>query len=73
MEEYSRIIIERYWTQHPNSQKAKRLMRLVTMSYDPGASGNDADAIYLEGVIRREKDPELKEALKDLDDYLFGW
>ena len=33
----------------------------------------DADAIYLEGVIRREKDPELKEALKDLDDYLFGW
>ena len=73
MEEYSRIIIERYCQAHGNTQKAKKLSKLVEMSYDLGAEGTDADALYLENTIQREKDPELKEALQDLDDFLFGW
>ena len=73
MEEYLRIIIEQYCRKHPGTQKAKKLSRLVEMSYDIAAEGTDADAIYLENAIQREKDPELKEALQDLDDFLFGW
>ena len=41
------------------------------MSYDLSAAGTDADSIYLEGAIRREKDPKLREALIELDDFLF--
>lgn len=72
MEEYSRIVIEEYCDTH-NTKKAKILERLVKMSYDLSAEGTDEEAIYLEELIRREKDPELKEALIDLDDFLFGY
>lgn len=56
-----------------NTQKSARLFRLVQMSYDLSAEGSDADVCYLESVISRERNPELKQALQDLDDYLFGW
>ena len=56
-----------------NTRKSARLFRLVQMSYDLSAEGSDADACYLECVISRERNPELKQALQDLDDYLFGW
>ena len=68
--EYARMIIEEYCYTH-NTKKSKRLYELVQMSYDLSAEGTDADAIYLEGVINREKDPKLKEALIELDDFLF--
>ena len=42
-------------------------------SYDLAAEGTDNDAIYLERAISREKDPELRKALEDLDDFLFGY
>lgn len=42
----------------------------MELSYDLAAEGNDA--IYLERAISREKDPELRKALEDLDDFLFG-
>ena len=73
MEEYSRITIEQYCREHGNTQKAKKLQRLVSHSYDPAYTGTDVEALWLEGAIRREKNPELKEAMQDLDDYLFGW
>ena len=72
MQEYSRILIERYCMEH-NSVKSRRLQKLVEMSYDLSAVGTDADAIFLEKVIEQEKDSELKEAFEDLDDYLFNW
>lgn len=56
-----------------NSAKSRRLRKLVEMSYDPGAMGTDSDADFLEKAISQEKDPELKEALEDLNDYLFNW
>ena len=72
MPEYSRILIEEYCMKH-NSAKSRRLRKLVEMSYDLAAEGTDSDAIFLEKAIAQEKDPELKEALQDLDDFLFGW
>ena len=68
MDEYSRIVIEKYCMTH-NSAKSRRLQALVDLSYDPTAEGTDNDAIYLERAISREKDPELRKAL---DDFLFG-
>ena len=71
MNEYSRIVIEDYCMTH-NSAKSRRLQALVELSYDPAAEGTDNDAIYLERAISREMDPELRKALEDLDDFLFG-
>ena len=72
MEEISRIIIEEYCTTH-NSTKSKRLGKLVEMTYDFYADPSDADAIFLEKVIQQEKDTELKEALEDMDEFLFRY
>lgn len=72
MREYSRILIEEYCMEH-DSAKSRRLQKLVELSYDVAAEGTDADATFLERAIAQEKDPELKEALRDLDDFLFGW
>lgn len=72
MEEYSRIVIQRYCDTH-NTVKSRRLRKLLELSYDPGAEYTDADAIYLANAINREKDDELAEAMQDLDDYLCGW
>ena len=49
------------------------MQALVDLSYDLAAEGTDNDAIYLERAISREKDPELRKALEDLDDFLFGY
>ena len=70
--EHARMIIEEYCYTH-NTKKSARLCKLVLMSYDLSAAGTDADSIYLEGAIRREKDLKLKETLIELDDFLFGW
>lgn len=70
MNEYSRILIEQYCMEH-NSRKSRRLARLVNMSYDIEAVASDSDAVFLEAVIEQEQNPELKEALQDLSDFLF--
>ena len=72
MREYSRILIEEYCLGH-DSAKSRRLEKLVKMSYDLSAVGTDSDAIFLEKAIAQEKNPELKETLQDLDEYLFNW
>ena len=72
VDEYSRNIIEKYCRSH-DSAKSRRLSRLVEMSYDLGAVGSDADALWLEKMIDRETDEELRNAMKDLDEELFGW
>ena len=72
MHEYSRILIEEYCFTR-TTKKAEILSRLVEMSYDLSAEDADADAIDLERLIQRERNPELKEALIDLDDFLFNY
>lgn len=72
MEEYSRILIEEYCWSH-DTAKSRRLQKLVELSYDITAEGSEADAIFLERTIQREKDPELRRALEDLDDFLYRY
>ena len=72
MNEMSRIVLEEYCMSH-SSAKSRRLQSLVEMSYDLSAVGTDDDAVFLERTIQREKDPELRAALQDLDSFLFGW
>lgn len=72
MQELSRIIIENYCLTH-SSAKSRRLKRLVELSYNLSAEASDADAIFLEKLIDSEEDPEMKEALEDLNDYLFNY
>lgn len=71
MEEYSRILIEEYCREH-NSKKSKRLNKLVRLSYDVWAEASDSDAIFLEQAIQQESDEELRQALVELDEFLFG-
>ena len=42
------------------------------MSYDLSCEPSDSDAIELEKIIEDERDPELREALEELDEFLFG-
>ena len=72
MDEYSRIVIEQYCATH-KSAKSRRIAKSVEMSYDVAAVGTDTDVLFLEKVINSEQNEELKEALKDLDQYLFEW
>lgn len=73
MDEYSRILIEKYCREHPRTKKAQILSSLVEMSYDLACEPSDSEAIELEKIIAREHDPELREALEELDEFLFGW
>ena len=72
MQEYSRILIEEYCMTH-NSAKSRRLQKLVKLSYDIYSEGSEGDAIFLEKAIDQETNEELREALQDLDDFLFGY
>ena len=42
------------------------------MSYDLACEPSDADAIELEKIIEDERDSELRDALEELDEFLFG-
>ena len=60
MQEYSRILIERYCMEH-NSAKSRRLRKLVEMSYDlsaVGASGRNLGRLC--GMFPFEMIDELK-------------
>ena len=72
MQEYSRILIEEYCMNH-TSAKSKRLQKLVNESYDLNAEYTDADGLFMEKIIEQEKDSKLKDAFKDLNDFMFGW
>ncbi|MCD7833065.1 MAG: hypothetical protein LUH00_03595 [Lachnospiraceae bacterium] len=70
MEEYSRIVIEEYCMTH-RSKRRDYIWYLLGLSYSLEALPTDEDALFLEKAIKNEKTSELKEALQDLDDYLF--
>lgn len=71
MNEYSRILIEEYCRTHPKTEKAKFLWELLELSYTMECEPEDWEGIQLERYIAQEKNPELKEALIDLDEFLF--
>ena len=72
MREYSRILIEEYCMSHKYTKKSAFLWDLVDLSYTMECEPDEWEAIQLEQYISREKNPELKEALIDLDEFLFG-
>ena len=71
MEEISRILIEEYCREHPKTKKCAFLWKMVQMSYDLASEPGDWEAIQLDRYIAQEKNPKLKEALEDLEDFLF--
>ena len=72
MQEYSRILIEQYCMTHRNTKKSKFLWDLVDLSYSTECEAEDWEALQLQRYINQEKNPELREALEDLDEFLFG-
>lgn len=71
MNEYSRIILEEYCMAHSNTKKSKFIRELVEMSYDVCCMPEDWQAVQLEEYIERERNPQIREALDDLDEFLF--
>ena len=72
MDEMSRMIIEEY-CMFRNTKKAQFLKRLVEKSYDYSYQLSDSEAMYLGQLISREKDSELRKALRDLDNFMTGY
>jgi hypothetical protein len=71
MEEYSRIVIEEYCRNHPRTKKSVFLWDLLELSYTMECESEDWEGIRLERYISREKNPELRVALEDLNEFLF--
>ena len=72
MQEYSRILIEQYCRTHKNPKKSKFLWNLVELSYDMECEPEEWEALQLERYINQERNPQLREELEDLDEFLFG-
>ena len=72
MNEYSRILIEQYCRTHRRTKKSSFLSNLLKLSYIMDCEVGDCEALELAQYIDREKDPELRDALVDLDEFLFG-
>ena len=71
MQEYSRILIEEYCMTHIKTKKSKFLWDMVQLSYSMECETEEWEAIQLEKYINAEKNPELKNALIDLNEFLF--
>ena len=71
MQEYSRILIEEYCMTHTKTKKSKFLWDMVQLSYSMECEPEEWEAIQLEKFINAEKNPELKNALIDLNEFLF--
>ena len=73
MPEYSRILIEEYCMSHSKTKKATFLWDMVQKSYGIAYEPEDCELLYLEELISRERNQELKTALQDLDDFMCGY
>ncbi|HHU53895.1 MAG TPA: hypothetical protein GXZ43_07485 [Clostridiaceae bacterium] len=72
MNEYSRILIEQYCRTHKRTKKSSFLSNLLKLSYTMDREPADWEALELAQYIDREKDPKLRDALINLDEFLFG-
>ena len=73
MQEYSRILIEEYCMSHSKTKKVTFLWDMVQKSYDIAYEPEDCEILYLEELISRERNQELKTALQDLDNFMCGY
>ena len=58
---------------HSKTKKATFLWDMVQKSYDIAYEPEDCELLYLEELISRERNQELKTALQDLDDFMCGY
>lgn len=72
MQEYSRMLIKQYCMTHRKTKKSQFLWDLVELSYNMECEPEEWEALQLERYINQERNPELREALEDLDEFLFG-
>lgn len=70
MDEYSRIVIEKYCMDYPTTKKADFLWDMVHMSYDLACEPEPWQLMHLSKLISRERNLELREVLEDLDDFM---
>ena len=73
MQEYLRILIEEYCMSHSKTKKVTFLWDMVQKSYDIAYELENCELLYLEELISRERNQELKTALQDLDDFMCGY
>jgi len=66
------MLIEKYCTTHRHTKKSAFLWDLLELSYTLESEPEDWEAIQLEKYISQERNPELKDALEDLNEFLFG-
>ena len=57
---------------HPKIKKAAFLWEMVTMSYDVACEPTEWQMMHLEQLISQERNPELQQALEDLDNFMIG-
>lgn len=55
------------------TKKAEALKYFLRMADDLGYEGSDEEALYLEHLINAERNPKMKEALQELDKWLFRY
>lgn len=58
---------------HSKTKKTTFLWDMVHKSYDIEYEPEDCEILYLEQLISKERNPELKKALQDLDDFMCGY
>ena len=58
---------------HPKTKKADFLWDMVHMSYDVECAPDSWQLMHLSQLISRERNPELREALEDLDEFMNGY
>ena len=68
MDTYSQIVIENYCMTH-KTKKATFLRKMLKYAENMEMP-DDAEMMRLAKYIEQERDEELREALKNLDDYL---
>ncbi|MCI7130673.1 MAG: hypothetical protein MSA09_09035 [Lachnospiraceae bacterium] len=64
------MIIEEYCRKNPRTKKAAFLSDMVDKSYDLEYEPSEWEMLHLAELIDRERNPELQEALEDLDDFM---
>lgn len=73
MQESSWIVIEEYCRKNPKTKKSAFLSEMVEMSYGICCEASDWQMMNLSQLIARKKNPELLEALENLEDFMIGW
>ena len=72
MDEYTIALIEEYCMKHRDEASGQYVWELLEMAKEGRGVPEDWETIKLTHIAYWEEEPELKEALDKLDDYLFG-